>query len=136
MVLLSDLLRLFSPLHAILSNDVALLIGSVMVHSVLALPPALIAWRKGRSAAGFGLYGFLLWPVALVHALMLRPTAACQEARELASGERRRCPACQEVVRSEARRCKHCYEALEPLTPEPTVRDAVRLLTEEKGGAR
>ena len=34
--------------------------------------PAVIAKNKGRSAFGFWLYGLLLFPVALVHSLVMK----------------------------------------------------------------
>ena len=34
--------------------------------------PAVIAAIKGRSAVGFWLYGFLLFPVALIHSLVMK----------------------------------------------------------------
>ncbi len=39
----------------------------------MALVIALVAKRQGRDAGGWFLYGFLLWPVALVHVLCLPP---------------------------------------------------------------
>ncbi len=48
------------------------IIGLVLAV-LLALIPATIAKRKGWSFFGWWCYGFLIWIVALPHALLLKP---------------------------------------------------------------
>lgn len=69
---------------------------------------ALIARGKGRDGCGWFLYGVLLWPVAIVHALVARPNTRMLEARSIASGEMKKCPHCAELIKQEARTCRHC----------------------------
>ncbi|PHM51010.1 hypothetical protein [Xenorhabdus sp. KK7.4] len=43
------------------------------IAAVIGFIPAKIASDKGRSFAGWWVYGFLLFIVALIHALLLKP---------------------------------------------------------------
>ena len=55
-------------------SDIDLILVVVLVAAVvLGTVTAVIAARRGRDPARWWLYGFLLWPVALPHALLLRP---------------------------------------------------------------
>ncbi len=91
------------------------LIGWLIIWSLLGCLPGAIAQAKGRSFGGFWLYGVLLFPVALIHSLVMAPSVAGLEQQELERGELRTCPHCAELVKREARLCKHCQQALEPL---------------------
>lgn len=75
---------------------------------VLAIIPAIIASSKGRSGFAWFLYGALIWPIALVHAIVIRPNLETVERRALEGGDVVKCHYCAELVRSEARICKHC----------------------------
>lgn len=68
---------------------------------------ALIAWSRGRNVFGWFLYGFLIWPVALVHVLVIGRTEAGREKKARAEG-RVRCPHCAEFIMRGARVCPHC----------------------------
>jgi hypothetical protein len=69
---------------------------------------ALIASSKGRNGCGWFIYGFLLWPIALVHVLVARPNERQVEARALSSGEMKKCPYCAELIKRDARVCRYC----------------------------
>ena len=73
-----------------------------------------VAGSRGRSGFGWFLYGLLLWPLALIHVLVLPKRAEVLERRQLALGEARKCPHCAEIVRPEARVCRFCGRDLEP----------------------
>lgn len=73
--------------------------GTIVVLLVIALLPALIAQRKGRSFWGFYVFGVLLWIVALPWAIFARD-------------QRRRCPHCIKVVHPRASVCPHCQRDL------------------------
>jgi hypothetical protein len=63
---------------------------------VLACIPAMIANAKRRNPVLWWLYGFVLFPIALVHVLLTSDLF------------RRACPQCAEPVRREALICPHC----------------------------
>jgi hypothetical protein len=89
----------------------------LLTAAVLACIPALIAKSKGRDFALWGLYGFLIFPVALIHSLAISPSIEGLEQQALESGNRK-CPSCAEMVKFEARICKHCGSDLEPYVAE------------------
>jgi len=55
-----------------LELSVGFLTMCLMAGLVLGLIPAFIARYKGRSFIGFWIYGIFLWPVALIHSLVLK----------------------------------------------------------------
>jgi ribosomal protein S14 len=73
---------------------------------------AVIAQSKGRNAVGYFFLGVLLPIVGIIIAAAMRPNAPVLEDRELATGDRRRCPYCAEVIRSEAKVCRYCARSL------------------------
>ncbi|PLX36971.1 MAG: zinc ribbon domain-containing protein [Hyphomicrobiales bacterium] len=79
---------------------------------VLPIIPAMIAHSKGRSAVGFYIYGFLLWPIALVHSLVMTRSAEAVQQRLQAEG-RRPCPSCAEMIMQAASKCPHCQADLQ-----------------------
>jgi len=78
---------------------------------LLGIVVALVARSKGRSGFGWFLYGFLIWPVALVHILLVARTAEAEEKRARSSG-RVACPHCAEFIKPQARVCPHCRQSL------------------------
>ena len=78
---------------------------------LLGIVVALIARSKGRSGLGWFLYGFLIWPVALVHILLVARTAEAEEKRARSSG-RVACPHGAEFIKPQARVCPHCRQSL------------------------
>lgn len=64
---------------------------------ILGLLPAFIGQSKGGSFGAWWLFGFLLFPIALIAAIFHSPE---------------RCPLCREAVRADAIVCKHCRHPL------------------------
>lgn len=80
---------------------------------------AIICQNKGLDGCtGFAL-GFLLGPIGLVIALVMRPNEKVLEKRALNEGEMRKCPSCAELVRVEAMKCRFCGSELPPLKTQP-----------------
>lgn len=77
----------------------------ILVWLVMATVCAVIASAKGYSGPGWFLYGFLIWPVALVHVLVKQPTP--EKLRER-TGDTRQCPFCAEMIKPQAVVCRHC----------------------------
>ena len=78
---------------------------------ILGIVVALIANSKGRNPGLWFLYGFLIWPVALVHVL-LAGRAGEAESSNPAVEARVPCPFCAELVKPQARVCPHCRRDL------------------------
>ena len=77
---------------------------------ILALPviPARIAENKGKNFWGFYIYGLVILPIAIAHALIMKPDGKIIEANELNDGIRKKCKFCAELIKAEAKVCKHC----------------------------
>lgn len=74
----------------------------LVINGLLALIPASVAANKGRSFGLWWTYGFVLFLVALVHALLAE------------DANRVPCPHCAESIRPEASLCPHCRMPIEP----------------------
>jgi hypothetical protein len=87
----------------------------LVVPVLLALIPANIAKSKGRSLGLWWFYGWMLFPVALIHALLLPANDSLAEAQAVRSGEGRKCPQCAELIKSDAKVCRFCGYDLSPI---------------------
>lgn len=87
----------------------------IVFYLVLALIPAIVAGRKGRSAAGFFLFAVFLTPIlALIVALIIdgRTTVPDYQAY--------RCGWCQKPLDPSWRqKCKHCNSKFSEFPPVP-----------------
>lgn len=92
----------------------------IIIAALLGLIPAFIAQSKGRSFAGWWVYGFLLFIVAIIHVIFVKPVGNNGIFISNGSEPMRDCPRCAEPVKYQATKCKHCgseIEAVEPPKP-------------------
>ncbi len=75
----------------------------------LGLIPAAIASSKDRSFVLWWIYGFFLFLIALIHAILIKKPDG--------SGPLRECPFCAELIKPKATVCRFCHKTVEA-TPE------------------
>jgi len=69
-------------------------IAGILGSAILAFIPAIIAREKGRSFGLWWLYGFLLFIVALVHSILMKPIKKCAYCGRSIPREYVLCPYC------------------------------------------
>ncbi|USB65955.1 zinc ribbon domain-containing protein [Klebsiella pneumoniae] len=92
----------------------------IVIAALLGLIPAFIAQGKGRSFAVWWVYGFLLFIVAIIHAIFVKPIGNKGASISNDSELMRDCPRCAEPVKYQATKCKHCGSEIEAIElPKP-----------------
>lgn len=83
----------------------------VAVVAAFVLIPALIARNKGRSFRLWICYAFFLWPIALIHSLLIKRNSVRQsypDRKPLQQRGLKRCVECSEIIMLNADICAHC----------------------------
>lgn len=81
--------------------------------TLLAGLVSVLADRKGRTPVAWFFYGFLLFPIAIIHVWFAEPNRETLDWKQVRSGNKR-CPLCAEFVRIEAVRCRFCGADVSP----------------------
>ncbi len=78
-----------------------------VVAIVIGLLPAVIASSKGRSFFLWWLYGSALFIIAIIHALVIKPTPTAERSEKLEQGMKP-CHFCAEMIQGAALVCRFC----------------------------
>lgn len=78
---------------------------------IMAGVVAFVANSKGKSGGLWFLYGLVIWPIALVHAVVTPKEPDAVERQQRSEGKMR-CPNCADWVYKQAKTCPHCQHRL------------------------
>lgn len=78
---------------------------------IMAVVVAFVANSKGKSGGLWFLYGLVIWPIALIHAIVTPKEPEAVERQQQSEGKMR-CPNCADWVYKQAKTCPHCQHRL------------------------
>ena len=99
----------------------------LLINFIMAIVVGAIANTKKRSWLGWGFYGLIIWPVAIIHIACAGPLKVAasaeeadamaaermaREAEEAREASRLPCPFCAEKILPAAKVCPHCQRDL------------------------
>ena len=85
----------------------------VIIAMLLGMLPAYVAMAKGRNFLLWWIYGTILLPFAIFHAIAMKPAE-----KNLLHYGRRYCPHCDKIIDFDATVCEHCGGEMTPLERE------------------
>lgn len=103
---------------------------------IMAGVVAFVANSKGQSGGLWFLYGLILWPIALIHAIVIQKNPEAIERQNYNEGKIR-CPNCADWVYKQAKTCPHCQHRLtakpqvQPVALSKTVKESLTIENEE-----
>ena len=89
-------------------------IGVILFAMCIGVIPGLIARSKGHEFVTWGIFGSLLFIIALPVSLFIKSDSEQLELQQVQSGNGRKCPFCAEIVKVEAKVCRYCSRDLAP----------------------
>ena len=78
---------------------------------IMAVVVAFVANSKGKSGGLWFFYGLVIWPIALIHAIVTPKEPEAVERQQQSEGKMR-CPNCADWVYKQAKTCPHCQYRL------------------------
>jgi hypothetical protein len=82
----------------------------VLFAILIGLVVGIIAYYKGRNFLLWWLYGAMIFPVALAHAIMLPVDPEYMAQKKMAAGMKM-CSSCAEWIQQKAKICRFCQQA-------------------------